>query len=56
MRGGGNYNLMNIIKTPLEDRNLNEEFYLMMYITTSVPFFHAYDKISIMNISRCLKL
>ena len=50
------YNLIEIMKKPLNDRNSNEEFFLMMHVMTQVPFFSSYDKRSLTVITSCFKL
>lgn len=52
----GNFDIVTIARRESTDRIADEEFFLMMYMSTTVPFFFHYDKKSVYNLCRCMKV
>ena len=56
LKKSGNFDVLTIFNRNANDRIADEDFFVMMWISTSIPFFFHYDKKSIDNLCRCVKV
>lgn len=56
LRNAGVLQLMDIIKTSVDERSQSEQFFLQMYLQTQVVFFQIYDRNTVKTLVRCMQL